>query len=85
MRTTSSLESLNAQINKSFGVKHPNIFDFMLNLRGFEYHKSREILEMANEENPKKVNTRVRPASRPVIRLNHDDLLQYVKHNSVIF
>lgn len=49
MRTTSSLESLNAQINRFFSVKHPNIFEFMQNLKGFEYYKYRMMLEKTGE------------------------------------
>lgn len=64
--------SLNAK-QKADLIKTVIIFviDFMLNLRGFEYHKSREILEMANEQNPKKVNTSIDSD----MKRYHDDLL----------
>lgn len=40
MRTTSSLESLNSQLNRSIGRAHPNIFQFIDHLKHHEAFKS---------------------------------------------
>lgn len=49
MRTTSSLEAMNSQINRSFGLKQPNIFKFMGCLKMHEYRKGTDMLHLASE------------------------------------
>lgn len=44
MRTTSSLESMNSQLNRFFGKAHPNIFQFIHKLK---YHESRKSNKMS--------------------------------------
>lgn len=44
MRTTSSLESLNSQLNRTFGRAHPNIFEFIEHLKLHEAFKSNIML-----------------------------------------
>lgn len=44
MRTTSSLESLNSQLNRSIGRAHPNIFQLIDHLKHHEAFKSNILL-----------------------------------------
>lgn len=52
MRTTSSSESLNSLLNRSF-PKHPHIFKFVESLKLFEFSKANNMLDFATNEVPK--------------------------------
>lgn len=53
MRTTSSLESMNAALRRLFPV-HPHIFKFMDRLRLHEFSKSLDMLNAVRNQIPKK-------------------------------
>lgn len=48
MRTTSSLESMNSQMNRMFFKSHPNIFVFIENLKCHEYIEAEEMFNLVN-------------------------------------
>lgn len=48
MRTTSSLESMNFQMNRLFFKRHPNIFFFMEHLKSHEYTEAEEMFNLIN-------------------------------------
>lgn len=51
MRTTSPVEAMHSVFNRQF-PKKSNIFDFVENLRQFEYSKSDKIQELINDKTP---------------------------------
>lgn len=51
MRTTSSLESVNSVLGRSFPL-HPHLFKFIENLQLFEFSKSLDMLELVASNAP---------------------------------
>lgn len=51
MRTTSSLESVNSTLGRSF-PKHPHIFRFIDRLRLYEFSKLLNMLDLVKNEDP---------------------------------
>lgn len=51
MRTTSSVESLNSTLSRSF-PKHPHIFKFIDRLRLFEFSKLLDMIELVKDNVP---------------------------------
>lgn len=52
MRTTSSLESMNAQLGRLFTIKHPNIFRFIEELKPHEFRKATDMLRLIANRKP---------------------------------
>lgn len=63
MRTTSSLESLNSQLGRSF-PKHGHIWRFIEQLKYHEYSKSRDMLRLSRGTNIGKKNKRKKDKER---------------------
>lgn len=57
MRTTSSLESLNAQIQRQF-KRHGNIFKFIENLKLFEYSKVIDLQQLQTSKRAEQMERR---------------------------
>lgn len=54
MRTTSSVESLNAVFGRKF-PKRPNIYDFIENLRQFEYSMADAMMDLTDVDEERKM------------------------------
>lgn len=52
MRTTSSIESLNARVGRTFPI-HGNLFAFMASLKVLEYAKTTDLRNLINAKEPK--------------------------------
>lgn len=54
MRTTSSLESQNSQMNRFFDTSHPSIFQFIDCLKSYEFMKGNKMDSLIGNNVPKK-------------------------------
>lgn len=64
MRTTSSLEAMNSQLNRLFAEKHPNIFCFVEYLKYHEYSEAQKMLDLVSADMPEGLCERVRERDR---------------------